>query len=86
MGSEQSRDAPHHTVGPKKTEIANFDFRDDNKDGSMMIQQRQKSSHTRYNHNNNIRLEKYEENLKKENYRSNSYWLEVGMDVVNNKF
>ena len=82
MGSEQSRDAPHHTVEPKKTEIANFDFRDNSKDGSMMIQQRQKSSHTQYNNNNNIRLERYEENLRKENHRSNSYWLEVGMDVV----
>ena len=81
MGSEQSRDAPHHTVEPKKTEIANFDFRDNSKDGSMMIQQRQKSSHARYNHNNRG-LEKYEENLKTENHRSNSYWLEVGMDVV----
>ena len=39
MGSEQSRDAPHRATGPQKTEIANFDFRDDNKDDSVMIQE-----------------------------------------------
>ena len=67
MGSEQSRDAPHRATGPQKTEIANFDFRDDNKDDSVMIQIQQSQN------NNKRGLEKYQVK-----HRSNSYLLEVG--------
>ena len=83
MGAEQSRDGAH-TTGFKRTEIANFDFRDTdfNKDGSMGNQQRQRGSN-----NNDRRMGKECEKESKSrnvshNNRSNTYWLEVGMDVV----
>lgn len=88
MGAEQSRDGTH-TTGFKRTEIANFDFRDDDfsKNRSTGFQQRQKSSNERYQNNNDKRTGKdYDDDSKSRNNshnnRSNAYWLEVGMDVV----
>lgn len=88
MGAEQSRDGAH-TTGFKRTEIANFDFRDDDfsKDGSTGNQQRQRGSNEWYNNNNGRRMGKECDTDSKSrnishNNRSNTYWLEVGMDVV----
>ena len=83
MGAEQSREGSS-TTGFKRTEIANFDFRDD-KFSKSGIQQRQRSSNERYN-NNDRKIGGKEDNFKSRNSsndnRNNAYWLEVGMDVV----
>ena len=96
MGAEQSRDGAH--TGFKRTEIANFDFRDNDfsKDGSTGYQQRQRGSNERYNNNDRRMGKECDDDSKSRNVshnnRSNTYWLEVGMDVVkrlendNNRF
>ena len=87
MGAEQSRDSPH-TTGFKRTETANFDFREDNLNGSSGYQQsRQKSANEQYNNNDRRMGKAYQDdsktrNISHDNNRSNAYWLEVGMDVV----
>ena len=85
MGAEQSRDGGH-TTGFKRTEIANFDFREDNFNGSSGYQQRQKSAYEQYNNNDRRIGKEYKDDSKTRKIahdnRNNAYWLEVGMDVV----
>ena len=85
MGAEQSRDGGH-TTGFKRTEIANFDFREDNFSGSSGYQQRQKRANEQYNNNDRRVGKEYKDDSKTRNIshddRNNTYWLEVGMDVV----